>query len=65
MKTPEQKSLEDLGAIALKHTGFMLKAAHSLSKYHMLPQSKVRALSYKYLKQKEKKIKDAMKFFLR
>lgn len=43
----------------------MLKAAHSLAKYHSLPGTKVRALSYKYFKQKEKKIKEAMKFFLR
>ncbi len=43
----------------------MLKAAHSLSKYHQKNPDLVRKLTIKYMKQKEKRIRDAMRFFLR
>ena len=53
-----QKS-EESGPAA-KHIQFMLKAAHSLSKYHTKPLSQVRKATVKYFKQKEKRIRDAM-----
>jgi hypothetical protein len=43
----------------------MLKAAHSLSKYHSENPNAVRKKTIKYFKQKEKRIREAMKFFLR
>jgi hypothetical protein len=61
----EQKEAEDRSGPGLRHIGFMLKAAHSLSKYHTMHPLKVRKLTIKYLKQKEKRIKDALKFFLK
>ena len=56
-KEQENKSeLEDpeKSTPGLRHVAFMLKAAHSLSKYHSLPPAKVRKLTIKYFKQKEK-----------
>jgi hypothetical protein len=52
------------GTPGLKHVSFLLKAAHSLSKYHSLPPQKVTKLTIKYLKQKEKRLKEGMRYFL-
>jgi hypothetical protein len=57
----ESKSSTSRG---LKYVSFLLKAAHSLSKYHTMPSVKVQKLTIKYLKQKEKRIKEGMRYFL-
>ena len=65
LATAVEEDNNDRSTPALKHISFMLKAAHSLSKYHQKNPDLVRKLSLKYMKQKEKRIRDAMKFFLR
>lgn len=49
----------------MRHVSFLLKAAHSLSKYHSLPSDKIAKSTVKYLRQKERRIKDGMRYFLR
>ncbi|TNV73674.1 hypothetical protein FGO68_gene3767 [Halteria grandinella] len=60
----KQRESKDDKSPGLKHVSFLLKAAHSLSKYHTLPSDKIVKLTIKYLKQKEKRIKEGMRYFL-
>lgn len=48
----------------MRHVSFLLKAAHSLSKYHSLSSDQIVKLTIKYLKQKEKRLKEGMRYFL-